>query len=97
MRNSVIVVACLLFCFIDFSGVQSNPVDEASLNALPQAIRQSQSPLVQVLLNSSSSSTQEEVFANVTNELAENASNTSLTDIENDNLTHSLQLRYRER
>lgn len=90
MSLSTVVTVGLVCCVINLVTVTANPIDEASLNALPQAIRQSPSPLVRVL---NTSTLPEEALANLSSSL----SNTSLADIENDNLTHSLQLRYRER
>ncbi|XP_054719275.1 bone morphogenetic protein 7-like [Uloborus diversus] len=73
--------------------LSSTNADEDTLNSLPHVIRQPSSPLVRVLNVSSTAGLQEEAIANASSTL----SNTSLTDIENDNITHSLQMRYRER
>ncbi|KAF8793333.1 Bone morphogenetic protein 2-B like protein [Argiope bruennichi] len=62
-------------------------------NSLPEALRQSPSSLVRILNISSAADLQVEALVNASYTL----SNTSLADIESDNLTHALQLQYRKR
>ncbi|KAG8178952.1 hypothetical protein JTE90_027829 [Oedothorax gibbosus] len=67
--------------------------DEATDNSLPDVIRRSGSSMVMIVNVSSPVEFEDETIANASSTL----SNTSFADIENDNLTHILQMRYRER
>ncbi|PRD26890.1 UNVERIFIED_CONTAM: hypothetical protein NCL1_36865 [Trichonephila clavipes] len=83
----------LTFFSIVFVSVFCTSVNEVPENSLPEALRQSPSTLLRILNITSAAEFQEEAIANASSLL----SNTSLADIENDNLTHALQLQYRKR
>ncbi|GFR18909.1 TGF_BETA_2 domain-containing protein [Trichonephila clavata] len=83
----------LTFFSVVFVSVFCTSVNEVPENSLPEALRQSPSTLLRILNITSAAELQEEAIANASSFL----SNTSLADIENDNLTHALQLQYRKR
>ncbi|GIY51027.1 TGF_BETA_2 domain-containing protein [Caerostris extrusa] len=80
-----------IFC-ITLATVLSGPIEDVS-DDLSETLRQSPSSILRILNISSAAEFHEEAIANASLLL----SNISLTDIENDNLTHALQLQLRKR
>ncbi|KFM79953.1 hypothetical protein X975_02516, partial [Stegodyphus mimosarum] len=91
--SSTLFKICLLYIYGMTMAVLSTTVNDNTINSLPESIRLSPSPLIHIINSSSATALQEEAIAN----FSYSVSNTSLSDIERDNLTQSLQQRYRER
>ncbi|XP_035222723.1 transforming growth factor beta-2 proprotein-like isoform X2 [Stegodyphus dumicola] len=92
MPPTLLKIFLLYICGMTMA-VLSTTVNENTINSLPEVMRLSPSPLIHIINSSSATALQEEAIANFSNSV----SNTSLSDIERDNLTQSLQQRYRER
>ncbi|XP_055940056.1 bone morphogenetic protein 7-like isoform X1 [Argiope bruennichi] len=88
----MIFLSLTCFCLM-LTTSWSTTSNGAPENSLPEALRQSPSSLVRILNISSAADLQVEALVNASYTL----SNTSLADIESDNLTHALQLQYRKR